>query len=204
LTDTPVFCFSITSGEDIFQDDIALLITPQECDIHAIIGSQLAPTNVCGITKNQPQAKRKAAKNGKAESVESIKIAIAACKAKSVSKEKKLLSQWHGHFKPSPTMSTTALLDLSPTGATAKSSDLTSSGRLTATSVTSFSTNSIKDIFQDNSALLATLQECKIHAPPGPRPVCARVHGTTKTQLQAERKAVKDAKAKAIEERNSS
>jgi hypothetical protein len=101
-------------------------------------------------------------------------------------------------------MSTTTLLNLSPTGATAKSGNLTPSGRSTLTSITSFSTNSIENIFQDNFALLATLQDCKIHAPPGPCPACARIHGATKTQLQAKRKATKDAKdpkAKAIEER---
>jgi hypothetical protein len=52
-------------------------------------------------------------------------------------------------------MPTTALLDLSPTGATAKSGNLTPSGRSAATSVTSISTNSVKDIFQ---AILPCLQ----------------------------------------------
>jgi hypothetical protein len=59
-------------------------------------------------------------------------------------------------------MPMTALLDLSPTGAKAKSGNLTHSSQSTATSITSFSTNSIKDIFQNNSVLLATLQEPKI------------------------------------------
>ncbi len=94
-----------------------------------------------------------------------------------------------------------AFLDLSPTRAMAKSGDLTPSGWSTATSVTSFSTNSSKDIFQDDFALLATLQECKIHAPPSPRQARAGVCGTTKTQLQSKRKATKDAKAKAVEEK---
>jgi hypothetical protein len=83
----------------------------------------------------------------------------------------------------------------------AKSGIIFPSGQSTATSITSLSTNSIEDIFQDNFALLATLQECKIHAPPGPCPACAGVCCTTKTQLQAEQKAAKDAMAKAIEER---
>jgi hypothetical protein len=78
-TDTPVFSFSITSGEDIFQDNIALLVTPQKHKFHAIFGSHLAPPGICGITKTQPQAKQKAAKNAKAESVEDKKNAIAAC-----------------------------------------------------------------------------------------------------------------------------
>jgi hypothetical protein len=97
-------------------------------------------------------------------------------------------------------MPTTTLSNLSSTRATAKSGDLTPSGRLTATSVTSFSTNSIKDIFQDNIALLGTLQECKIQTPSSPHPACAGVCGTTKTQIHTERKAVKDAKAKVVED----
>jgi hypothetical protein len=87
----------------------------------------------------------------------------------------------HIHFKPFFTLPTTAFLDLSPTRAMAKSSDLTPSGRSTATSVTSFSTNSGKDIFQNNFALLTALQEHKIHTPPGPCPACAGVCGATKT-----------------------
>jgi hypothetical protein len=83
----------------------------------------------------------------------------------------------------------------------AKSGDLTPSGRSTATSITSFSINSVKDIFQDNFALLATLQERKIHAPPGPYPARAGVRSATKTQLQAKRTATKDAKAKAVEDK---
>ena len=31
MTNTPIFCFSITSGEDVFQDKIALLVTLQDC-----------------------------------------------------------------------------------------------------------------------------------------------------------------------------
>jgi hypothetical protein len=81
-------------------------------------------------------------------------------------------SQGHVRFKPSLTLPTTALLDISPTRATAKSSNLTPSGRLTATSITSFSTNSSKDIFQDNFALLTTLQEGGVHASLGPHPAC--------------------------------
>jgi hypothetical protein len=50
-------------------------------------------------------------------------------------------------------------------------------------------------------ALLATLQDCKIRAPPSPCPAHARVCSTTKTQLQAKWKAAKDLKAKAIKER---
>jgi hypothetical protein len=47
--DTPVTSFSITSGEDIFQDEIPLLFPPQERKIHAIPGSHLAaPSQVEG------------------------------------------------------------------------------------------------------------------------------------------------------------
>jgi hypothetical protein len=116
-------------------------------------------------------------------------------------KKKDFLSRWHVCFKPSSIMPTTTLLDLSPNWAMAKSGNLTLFGLSTTTSVTSFSTNSIKDIFQDDSALLATLQERKIHAPPGPCQAYAGVCSTTKTQLQAERNAAKNSKAKAIKER---
>ncbi len=57
-------------------------------------------------------------------------------------------SQQHVRFKPSITMPTIAFLDLSSTKAMAKSGDLTPSGRLTATFVTSFSTNSGKFFFR--------------------------------------------------------
>jgi hypothetical protein len=89
---TPVFSFRITGGEDIFQDNIALLITPQKFKIQAIFGTCLAPASICGITKTQPQAKWKAAKNAKAELVEDKKLAIEACKVESISKEKRSFS----------------------------------------------------------------------------------------------------------------
>jgi hypothetical protein len=72
-TNTPVTSFSITSGEDIFQDNIALFVTPQECEIHAILGYCLAPTGVCGVPKTQLHTERKAAKNAKAELIEDKK-----------------------------------------------------------------------------------------------------------------------------------
>ncbi len=50
-------------------------------------------------------------------------------------------SEQHVHFKLPITMPTTAFLYLSPTRAMAKSGKLTTSGCLTATSITSFSTN---------------------------------------------------------------
>jgi hypothetical protein len=98
-------------------------------------------------------------------------------------------------------MPMTAFLYQSPTGAMAKSGDLTPSGQSTATSVTSISTNRCNDIFQDDIVLLATLQECKIHSPPGPHLAWAGVCGNTKTQLQAKRNAAKDAKAKTVEDK---
>ncbi len=110
-------------------------------------------------------------------------------------------SRWHVHFKASLTMPTATFLDLSPTGAMAKSGNLTHSGQSTATSITSFSTNSGKVIFQDDFTLLVTLQERKIHAPPRPCPAPAGVCSATKTQLQANRTATKDAKARAVEDK---
>ncbi len=112
-TNTPIISFSITSGEDIFQANIALLFAPQEGASHAILGLCLAPAGVCGVSKTQLHAKRKTAKNVKSESDEDKKFAIAARKAKSVSKKKELLTQRHVHFKPSPTMLTTALPEFS-------------------------------------------------------------------------------------------
>jgi hypothetical protein len=107
----------------------------------------------------------------------------------------------HVRFKLSVTMPMTAFLDLSPTRAMAKSGQLTTSGRSAATSVTSFSTNNGEDILQDYYALLATLQERKIHAPPGPRPACAGACGATTTQLHAKHKAAKDTKAKVVKDK---
>jgi hypothetical protein len=76
LTNTPVTSFSITSSENIFQDEIALLFTPQERKIQAIPGSCLAPAGICGVSKTQLQAKRKAAKNAKAELVKDNKLPL--------------------------------------------------------------------------------------------------------------------------------
>jgi hypothetical protein len=113
-TYTPVTSFRIISGEDIFQANIALLFAPQEGTSYATLGLCLAPAGVCGVSKTQLHAERKAAKNEKSESDEDKKIAIAARKVKSVSKKKELLARWHVCFKPSPTMLTTALPDFSP------------------------------------------------------------------------------------------
>ncbi len=73
------------------QANFALLTTPQERKIHAILGSCLALTRIPGAPKTQLQAKQKTAKNLKAKLVEDKKTAIAACKAKSIAKKKERL-----------------------------------------------------------------------------------------------------------------
>jgi hypothetical protein len=70
LTDIPLTSLRITSEEDIFQANIALLFAPQEGASHAILGLCLAPAGVCGISQTQLLAKRTAAKNAKCESDE--------------------------------------------------------------------------------------------------------------------------------------
>jgi hypothetical protein len=52
--------------------------------------------------KTQLLAKRKAAKNAKSKSDEDKKIAVAARKAKSISKKKELLAQRHYLFQAFP------------------------------------------------------------------------------------------------------
>ena len=91
---------------------------------HAILSLCLAPAGVCGISKIQLLAKPKAAKNAKSESDKDRKFAIAACKAKSVSKKKELLAQRHVRFKPSPTMLTTDLPEFYPTIKLSMTTDL--------------------------------------------------------------------------------
>jgi hypothetical protein len=110
-------------------------------------------------------------------------------------------SQRHIHFKPLATMPTTTILELSPALAMAKKGKISVSGHSTATSVTSFATTSDNAITKEDCALLATLQECAIHAPPGPRPARTGTHGITNTQRQAERKALMETKLKATEEK---
>jgi hypothetical protein len=110
-------------------------------------------------------------------------------------------SQHHICFKPLATMSTTTILELSPALAMAKKGKISVSGYSTATSVTSFTTTSNNVITKEDRALLATLQECAIHAPPGPHPACTGTRGITNTQQQAECKALKETKLKATEEK---
>jgi hypothetical protein len=89
----------------------------------------------------------------------------------------------------------------SPIGATSTSGNFTPSGRSTATSITSFSTNSGEDIFQDDFALLTTPQKREIHTTLGSRPALAGFHGAPKTQLHAKQKAAKNAKAKLVKDK---
>jgi hypothetical protein len=110
-------------------------------------------------------------------------------------------SQRHVHFKPSPT---TALAEFSPIGATATSSDVTPSGRLTDTPVTSFIITSKEDIFQANTALLFAPQKGASHAILGLCPAPAGVCGISKTQLLAKWKAAKNAKSESHEDKKSS
>jgi hypothetical protein len=124
LTDTPVTSFRITSKEDIFQANIALLFAPQEGASHAILGLCLALAGVCGVSKTQLLAERKAVKNAKSELDEDIKFAIAARKAKSVLKKKELLARRHILFKLPPTILMTALPEFSPTSKLSTTMDL--------------------------------------------------------------------------------
>jgi hypothetical protein len=94
-------------------------------------------------------------------------------------------------------MPTTSFLDLAPVMALAKSGTLSP----VSTSVTRFSTKSGNVSPLDDFALLAMLQGTPIHASPGPCPTCASVCAPTKMQLSANRKAVKDAKTKASEDK---
>jgi hypothetical protein len=83
----------------------------------------------------------------------------------------------------------------------AKKGKMSVSGHSTATSVTSFTTTSNDAISKEDRTLLTTLQERAIHALPGPRPTRTGTCGVTITQWHAERKALKETKLKAAEER---
>jgi hypothetical protein len=98
-------------------------------------------------------------------------------------------------------MPTTTILELSPALATAKKGKISVSGHSTATSITSFTTTSNAVITKEDCTLLATLQECAIHAHPGPCPTCTGSRGVTNTQQQAELKALKETKFKVAEEK---
>jgi hypothetical protein len=90
-----------------------------------------------------------------------------------------------------------AILNLSPIETMAMSRTISVSGHSTATSSTSCSTNSGNTTPNNDYALQAELQGIPIHAPPGPCCIRAGARPITKTQVHAEHKAKKEAKAKA-------
>ncbi len=110
-------------------------------------------------------------------------------------------SQRHIHLKPLATMPTTTILELSPALATAKKGEISVSGHSTATSVTSFTTTSNNVISKEDRTLLTMLQEHAIHAPPGPHPTHTGTRSITIALRHAERKALKETKLKAVEEK---
>jgi hypothetical protein len=87
-------------------------------------------------------------------------------------------------------MPTTTILELSPALAMAKKGEISVFVHSTTTSITSFTTTSNNIITKEDCALLATLQECAIHAPPGPCFAHTGTRGVTNTHRQAERKAL--------------
>jgi hypothetical protein len=127
------------------------------------------------ISKTQLHVEQKAAKNAKGKSVEDKKFATAARKA---------------------------FLDLSPTRATANSGDLIPSGWLTATSVTSFSTNSIKDIFRMISPCSQQhYRNARSMLPTALIRLAPEFAAPSKLRSKWKTKTAKDSKTKAIEER---
>ncbi len=98
-------------------------------------------------------------------------------------------------------MPPSSFLNLSPAEAMAKSGTIPALGLSIAASATGHSTDSSAAISHDDLALLSKLQGTPIHAPPGPRPLCAGAWSITKTQLQIERRATKEAKSKAAEDK---
>jgi hypothetical protein len=123
---------------------------------------------------------------------------------KSASFDQQHCPRKHICFKPTSflaTMSLFSFLNLSPAEATAKNKTIPALGVSIATSITSHSTNSSAAISHDDFALLSKPQGTPIHAPPGPRPLCAGARSITKTQLQIKCRATKEAKAKAAEDK---
>jgi hypothetical protein len=97
---------------------------------------------------------------------------------------------------PATTAPAPPLTVAKPTGGTDRNS-----GFSIATSATGFTTDS--GISQDDLALVANLQQMLVHAPPGARPTWSGLRPLTKTQLSAEHKATKEAKAIAADEKRS-
>jgi hypothetical protein len=93
-------------------------------------------------------------------------------------------------------MPNVAFLDRSPANAMAKHGTVTKSGQSTVTLATSFSTATGEVLSNDEHAFLSKLQGTPIHAPPGPCLLCTEAGPVTKTQLNADRKSAKEAKAK--------
>jgi hypothetical protein len=92
-----------------------------------------------------------------------------------------------------------AFLDLSPAKAMAKHGTMPKSGQSTVTLATNFNTASGRVLSNKEHAFLSKLQGTSIHAPPGPRPLCTGAPPVTKTQLNADWKSTKEAKAKLAE-----
>jgi hypothetical protein len=92
-----------------------------------------------------------------------------------------------------------AFNDLLPANAMAKHGTVLKSGQSTVTLAISFSTVSVGVLSNDKHAFLSKLQGTPIHAPPGPCPLCTGARPVTKTQLNADRKSAKEAKAKLAE-----
>jgi hypothetical protein len=96
-------------------------------------------------------------------------------------------------------MPNVAFLNLLPANAMAKHGTVPKSGRSTVTLATSFSTASCRVLSNNEHAFLSKLQGTPIHAPPGPHPLCTGARPVTKTQLNADWKSAKEAKAKLAE-----
>ena len=92
---------------------------------------------------------------------------------------------------------TTSFLKLTPAGLQATSGTKPSSTWV----VNHANTNNNEEIANDNLALLTELQSRPIHPPPGCRPHRTGGRALTRTQQEAERKSIKDAKQKIVEER---
>jgi hypothetical protein len=96
-------------------------------------------------------------------------------------------------------MPNVAFLDLSPADAMAKHGTVPKSGQSTVTLATSFSTARGGVLSNDEHAFLSKLQGTPIHAPTGTCPLHTGARPVTKTQLNAELKSAKEAKAKLAE-----
>jgi hypothetical protein len=87
----------------------------------------------------------------------------------------------HNNAQPLPLLTSIASNTTSASSPLPPSPQPPVSGHSTATSVTSFTTTSDDVISKEDCALLTTLQECAIHALPGPCPACTSTCGVTIT-----------------------